>query len=299
MKTAAFSFALPILFAGASLITQGCYTRLAMVDDESEAYVRDEEKPAATDTTAATNDDQWYPHRYVGFEYYHPAWTVGYSYDPWYVDPWYDTPWGPGCGYYGWWGPPIVSYYYPTRFYYGGYGYSNWAYHNSGFRSGVPGSRAAGYRRTGGTVRTDYRGSASLPGGGSLSPAGGLSRGATVTSPGLPAAGTRRVDGRTVPTTRSTSPAATGATRRAAPATSRPAVQQPQHRDPLNGPSWQGGSRRGGNTRSTAPSSGSSGGRSSAPATAQPARPSAPPPSHSTPPPSNTRQSGSDHGTRR
>jgi hypothetical protein len=306
MKNSALTVTILVLLAGASFLAQGCYTQLALNDDERPSYERDYGQNAGTDSTVAPyENDQWYPHQYVGFQYYHPSWCYGNAYDPYYQDPWYYSGWGIGWG-GGWWGPPIVSYYFADRYYSPYWGYRGWNTYHSIAAGGHYASRPTGYRRTGGMIRSDYGGFNRSGTGGSASPggyqtSGGMNRGGT-SSP-LPS-GSRRVDSQT-PRTVPPGAASRAPSNNATP-TRRPDVQQPRHRDAVNVPGWFGGNRRSGTTHSNAPAqnNGNSGERrgSSSPGVSQPSRPSAPAPAPSrpaSPPSSERRESGGERSPRR
>jgi hypothetical protein len=151
-----FTFLVPI----GLLLLQGCYTRLAYVEDQEPAYAQEEQSTENYNDSTFNNDnaysgdyDQWQSHSYIGFDFYYPTWR---SY-------W----WGGDYCYYPtywswWWTPSIYPYYsyYPYHLNYWGwdyypyYGYHSGSYwHNYSNRSYT--TRDFGNQR-GGKARRDY-----------------------------------------------------------------------------------------------------------------------------------------------
>jgi hypothetical protein len=226
MKTIRFFFKLLLPLGLMAMFFQGCYTQFATMREEDSSYRQEQQSVDQNDSTYYGEDnDNWQPHRYIGFSYYYPGWNSYWAWDygcvyPTYWDPWY---WGPAF---------YIGYsYYPHHW---GYWYS-YSMHDSyrhDYSSGQFMNRNSGYLRTGnnrqtGAVRSGYAGVGTTYNG-----RGETSRG-NVTLPRTAGSGATQ-SGHAV-TTRTSRNTSTGVT------TSRqrgnwfsPNVQQPRHRDQSN-----------------------------------------------------------------
>jgi len=295
-----------LMMTGA-LLFQGCYTRLATIEEEEPSY---EEQPDSTQTAQQYGDERddyyrWRSHGFVGFDYYYPVWHSNWVYDPyWSCDPWYYDPWYSPWAYYWnprpwwWYGVPVIAYYPWSHYpYYGYYGTSYGAYRWRTYAtaSGTSGTRNSGYRRTDGSGRGDYLYGGSS-GGNSSVPVGGRVGRVQTGDEGRTLMSGSSSRGYTSPTSRSTPSASkTSGTVNRSPATNRsgssrfrPAVQQPKHRDQTApGVRWYE-TRSSGWSRSPQQS-----GSGSAPSYSPPARTSSPPASSPAPSSGGGRSGGS------
>lgn len=209
--------AIAVAFA---FLIQGCYTELATVDEPEDAYSwtnddEDTSEYAETPYEDEQDDSYWQSHRYLGFRYYHPSWSIGIYSDPWYDDyayvygtswwhwhdPWYSSwyRWGYYPGW--WWDPPVVAYWYSPFRYYPHYGYPY--YGATGWRDSYSSttSRNSGVRRTDGGIRRESGDRMTLPTAGgtrgtATAPAAGRNRSTDVNRTPSTRTETRRTEGR-------------------------------------------------------------------------------------------------------
>ena len=188
-----------ILLAGVSVsLLPGCYTQLAVYEDEPTAYSEDGYQQQTPAQEQEYDDYVTYPRTrfWLSYSYGYPDWyyySSPYVYYPSYWDSWNYTVLYPYPWWYDW--PPY------------GYSYSHWYWNRPHYyvydspyytyRSGLAETRNSGVRRSGTERRRDYDGSR----------AAGTTRSSATSSVGTrtPSSGGRAVTGRSAPTGRTPS----------------------------------------------------------------------------------------------
>ncbi|MBN1397004.1 MAG: hypothetical protein JXA06_03130 [Bacteroidetes bacterium] len=163
MKTTKFTLIFLLSIGLSTFLLQGCYTRLAVIEDDEyqdapeytyyqeEDTTYQEEQPVDNqyyDDDYYYREDYWRPRNYVGFHYYYPSWRFSWGwtgcYYPSYWDPW----WSPYDPYYGW--SSYYSYYPYYSYWYPYYGYNYYVGHYSNHYYGT---RNSGYQRGSNALR--------------------------------------------------------------------------------------------------------------------------------------------------
>lgn len=73
MKTMKLIFTQVLSMGLVIILFQGCYTRVATIQEEESSYQQEEQQ--APDSSYEHNDyDNWQSHNYIGFSYYYPQW---------------------------------------------------------------------------------------------------------------------------------------------------------------------------------------------------------------------------------